>query len=113
MTEIKQGKNEFYIEESGEIIARIQFVPSGTDVNGRDLIIVNHTIVYPGYNGRGLGKQLVKKIAEYARDEKNILSLFVLTPKMSWKQQRVSSYSCKLSLSNLLKSYIISEFWEW
>ncbi len=73
MTEIKQGKNEFYIEESGEIIARIQFVPSGTDVNGRDLIIVNHTIVYPGHNGRGLGKQLVKKIAEYARDEKKYI----------------------------------------
>ena len=73
MTEIKQGKNEFYIEESGEIIARIQFVPSGTDVNGRDLIIVNHTIVYEGHNGRGLGKQLVHKIAEYAKDEKKYI----------------------------------------
>ena len=31
MVEIKSGKNEFYIEEAGEIIARIQFIPSGTD----------------------------------------------------------------------------------
>lgn len=69
MTEIKMGKNEFYIEESNEIIARIQFIPSGKDVNGRNLIIVNHTVVYEGYNGRGLGKELVNKIAEYARDE--------------------------------------------
>ena len=69
MTEIKSGKNEFYIEESGEVIARIQFIPSGKDVNGRDLIIVNHTIVYEGHNGRGLGKKLVNRIAEYARDE--------------------------------------------
>ncbi len=73
MTEIKSGKNEFYIEESGEIIARIQFIPSGTDVNGRDLIIVNHTIVYEGYNGRGLGRQLVNRIAEYARAEKKYI----------------------------------------
>ena len=69
MTEIKSGKNEFYIEESNEVIARIEFIPSGTDVNGRDLIIVNHTIVYDGHNGKGLGKKLVNRIAEYARDE--------------------------------------------
>ena len=35
MTEIKSGKNEFYIEESGEVIARIHFIPSGKDVNGK------------------------------------------------------------------------------
>lgn len=69
MVEIKSGNNEFFIEESGEIIARIQFIPSGTDVTGRDLIIVNHTVVYDGYNGRGLGKQLVAKLVEYAREE--------------------------------------------
>lgn len=69
MTEIKMGKNEFYIEESNEVIARIQFIPSGKDVDGRNLIIVNHTVVYEGHNGRGLGKELVNKLAEYARDE--------------------------------------------
>lgn len=69
MVEIKTGNNEFYIEESGQVIARIQFIPSGTDVNGRDLIIVNHTIVYDGNNGRGLGKRLVNRMAEYAKEE--------------------------------------------
>ena len=53
MSEIKFGNNEFYIEESGEIIAKIQFIPSGTDVSGRDLIIVNHTVVYPDTMARG------------------------------------------------------------
>jgi uncharacterized protein len=73
MSEIKSGKNEFYIDEAGEVIARIQFIPSGTDVNGRDLIIVNHTIVNEGHNGQGLGKKLVNRIAEYARDEKKYI----------------------------------------
>lgn len=73
MTEIKSGKNEFYIEESGEIIARIQFIPSGTDINGRDLTIINHTIVYQGHNGRGLGKKLINRIVEYAREEKKYI----------------------------------------
>src|SRR5213080_4156664 len=69
MAEIMSGKDEFYIEEFGEVIARIHFIPSGTDVNGRDLIIVDHTIVNEGHNGRGLGKKLVNRMAEYARDE--------------------------------------------
>ncbi|WP_428912242.1 GNAT family N-acetyltransferase [Niallia sp. Krafla_26] len=73
MSEIKFGNNEFYIEESGEVIARIQFIPSGTDVSGRDLIIVNHTVVYPGHNGKGLGKKLVDRLAEYARNEKKYI----------------------------------------
>lgn len=73
MTEMKSGKNQFFIEEAGDVIARIEFIPSGTDVNGRDLIIVNHTIVYDGHNGRGLGKKLVNRMAEYAREEKKYI----------------------------------------
>lgn len=69
MTEIKMDKNEFYMEEANEVIARIQFIPSGKDVDERNLIIVNHTVVYEGHNGRGLGKELVNKLAEYARAE--------------------------------------------
>lgn len=73
MIEIKSDKNEIYIEEFGEIIARIQFIPSRTDVNGQDLIIVNHTVVYNGQNGRGLGKQLVDKLVDYARNENKLI----------------------------------------
>jgi len=73
MIEIKSDKNELYIEEFGEIIVRIQFIPSGTDINGQDLIIVNHTVVYNGQNGRGLGKQLVDKLVDYARNENKLI----------------------------------------
>lgn len=73
MAEMKSGNNEFYMEESGEVIARIEYIPSGTDVNGRDLIIVSHTVVYDGHNGQGLGKKLVKRLAEYAREEKKFI----------------------------------------
>jgi len=69
MDEIKFGNNEFYIEENGEVIARIQFAPSGKDAYGRDIITVNHTIVNEGHNGKGLGKKLVDRIAKYAKDE--------------------------------------------
>lgn len=32
MTDIQSGKKEFYLEDSGEVIPRIQFVPSGKDI---------------------------------------------------------------------------------
>lgn len=68
MTEILKGNNEFYIEESGEVIARIHFISSGKDANGNDLIIVDHTIVNDGHSGKGLGKKLVHQLAEYAKE---------------------------------------------
>ncbi len=69
MDEFKLGNNEIYMEENGEVIAKIQFVPSGSDENGRELITVKHTFVYEGHNGKGLGKKLVNKIVEYAKEE--------------------------------------------
>ncbi|WP_458415136.1 GNAT family N-acetyltransferase [Schinkia sp. CFF1] len=69
MDEIKLGNNEFYIEENGEVIARILFTSSGIDENGRELITVNHTFVNEGHNGKGLGRKLVNRIAEYAKEE--------------------------------------------
>ena len=69
MDEFKLGNNEIYMEENGEVIARIQFVPSGSDENGKELITVKHTIVNEGHNGKGLGKKLVNRIVEYAKEE--------------------------------------------
>ncbi|HEY4554087.1 MAG TPA: GNAT family N-acetyltransferase [Bacillaceae bacterium] len=69
MTEIKHGQNEFYIEENGKVIGRIQYVPSGTSKDGRQLITVTHTLVDEDQNGRGFGKKLVYKIADYAKEE--------------------------------------------
>lgn len=64
--EIKAGNNEFYIEESGEVIARVEFEPS--DQNGKETLEILHTNVYEGNNGRGLGKLLLNKVVEYARE---------------------------------------------
>ncbi|OCA84225.1 hypothetical protein A8F94_16035 [Bacillus sp. FJAT-27225] len=69
MAEIKKGNNEFYIEEGGEKIARIEYVPQGPDEQGKDIITVTHTVVDEAHGGKGLGKELVNKIAEYARAE--------------------------------------------
>lgn len=69
MEEFKLGNNEIYIEENGEVIAKIEFVPSGSDDNGKEIITVKHTIVNEGHNGKGLGKKLVNKIVEYAKEE--------------------------------------------
>src|SRR5690606_41148325 len=40
-------------------------------IAGPDLIIIDHTDVEPTYNGRGVGKHMLLKIVEMAR-EKNI-----------------------------------------
>ena len=40
-------------------------------IAGEDLIIIDHTEVEPEYNGKGVGKQLLYKIVDMAR-EKNI-----------------------------------------
>lgn len=40
-------------------------------ITGAALIIIDHTEVEPAYNGKGVGKQMLYKIVEMAR-EKNI-----------------------------------------
>lgn len=40
-------------------------------IAGPKLIIIDHTVVEPGYQGRDVGKQMLYKIVEMAR-EKNI-----------------------------------------
>ncbi|ALC91819.1 hypothetical protein AM500_20030 [Bacillus sp. FJAT-18017] len=64
MAEVKSGNNEFYIEEGGEKVATIEYVPQENGV-----ITVTHTNVNESHNGKGLGKELVNRIAEYARTE--------------------------------------------
>lgn len=67
--EMKAGSNEFFLEESGEVLAKIEFIPDGTDKFGKEIINVIHTNVYEGNNGKGLGKKLVQRVVEYARAE--------------------------------------------
>ncbi|WP_396954255.1 GNAT family N-acetyltransferase [Neobacillus niacini] len=50
--------------------------------------MVSHTIVYKGHNGKGLGKKLVDRMAEYAREENNILFQYVPMQKVSFKARK-------------------------
>jgi uncharacterized protein len=69
MSEIKSGDNEFFIEEAGEAVAKIEFTTTGKDVDGRDLIAVTHTFVDEKLRGQGVGEDLVKRVVDYARAE--------------------------------------------
>lgn len=68
--EIKQyesgRKGAFYVEQENEMLAEMAYVWAGSE-----RIIINHTEVNPKLQGKGMGKQLVKKAVEFAR-EKNL-----------------------------------------
>lgn len=60
--EIKRGVNKFYIgDEEENPLAQIIL----TDME-QDIIKIEHTYVYDQLKGKGAGKQLVKKVVEFA-----------------------------------------------
>ncbi len=63
----------FYIDVNGKQEAKLTFVFAGNDK-----IIIDHTEVNPGNNGKGFGKKMVVKVIEFAR-ERNI-TIFPLCP---------------------------------
>jgi hypothetical protein len=59
-------KGVFYIEqEDGKLLAEMTYVWSGNQ------FIIDHTEVSPLLEGKGIGKQLVQKAVDFAR-EKNV-----------------------------------------
>ncbi|CAM3669881.1 GNAT family N-acetyltransferase [Flavobacterium gelidilacus] len=68
--EVQLNTNEkngfFYIEVNGKTEAKMTFVFAG-----EDKIIIDHTEVNDGNNGKGFGKMMVAKAVEFAR-EKNL-----------------------------------------
>ena len=61
------AKNGFFsLEINGKTEAKMTFVFAGTDK-----IIIDHTEVNPGNNGKGLGKKMVAAAVEMAR-KKNL-----------------------------------------
>ena len=58
---IKQG-NGFVIQENGEMVAEITFIPQG------DTLIIDHTYVSEALRGQKIAEALVKRVAEYARE---------------------------------------------
>ena len=64
--ELDGSKCYFYVSVDGKQEGKMTFVFAGNDK-----IIIYHTEVNPGNNGKGYGKKMVDKAVEYAR-EKNI-----------------------------------------
>lgn len=65
MIEIKDGVGKFYIgdiEENPK--AEVTYVLSGTDK-----IIIDHTFVSDELSGQSIGKRLIKKVVDFARQE--------------------------------------------
>lgn len=64
--DINDKKGFFYIEVDGKTDAKMTFVFAGPNK-----IIIDHTEVNEGNNGKGFGKKMVQKAVEFAR-EKNL-----------------------------------------
>ena len=64
--ELNDKKGHFYVSVDGKQEGEMTFVFAGADK-----MIIDHTEVSPGNNGKGFGKKMVAKAVEFAR-EKNI-----------------------------------------
>lgn len=77
MLEVKQTNRE----TKGEFIATFDGNKAGEMTYswaGADKIIIDHTEVEPAYNGKGVGKEMVYKAVEFARE--NNLKIIPLCP---------------------------------
>ena len=61
---INDNKGAFYIEVNEKQEAMMTFVFAG-----EDKIIIDHTEVNPGNEGKGFGKKMVLKAVEFAREK--------------------------------------------
>ncbi len=66
LLEVNDRKGFFHIDIDGKTEAKMTFVFAGPNK-----IIIDHTEVNEGNNGKGFGKKMVTKAVEFAR-EKNI-----------------------------------------
>jgi len=65
LIEIKEGINKFYLCDTlDNVKAEITYVPAD-----KDTIIINHTFVSNELRGQNVGKQLIKKVVDFARQE--------------------------------------------
>ncbi|PWA04123.1 GNAT family N-acetyltransferase [Flavobacterium psychrotolerans] len=64
--ELNGTKGYFYVSIDGKQEGKMTFVFAGNDK-----IIIDHTEVNPGNNGKGFGRKMMIKVVEFAR-EKNI-----------------------------------------
>jgi len=62
--ELTDNRGFFHIDINGKTEAKMTFVFAGSDK-----IIIDHTEVNEGNNGKGFGKKMVAKAVEYAREK--------------------------------------------
>jgi len=62
--DIQSGKQRFYVEKSGEVVAEITFTESGENE-----LTIDHTVVSEQLRGQKVGNALVKKVVDFAREE--------------------------------------------
>ena len=75
---INDKKGSFFIEIDGKQEAEMTFVFAG-----EDKIIIDHTGVNPGNEGKGLGKQMVAQAVTYARENNiKIIPLYPFAKKV-------------------------------
>lgn len=83
---LQEGKKGFfYIVENDKKIANIAYVFSGDTK-----LIIEGTEVEPGYEGKGLGKQLVNAVVDFAR--KNNYRILPVCPYAKAVLERSDSY---------------------
>lgn len=57
------GKGSFFVEENGKRLAKMSYVWAGS------AMIIDHTEVREELSGKGIGKQLVAKAVDMAREK--------------------------------------------
>ena len=83
--DISGNKGYFYVTIDGKPEAKMTFVFAG-----EDKIIIDHTEVNPGNEGKGLGKKMVTKAVEYARE--NGIKILPLCPFAKSVFDKVSEF---------------------
>lgn len=73
LLKIEGTKGYFYVDVENKKEAMMTFVFAG-----QDKIIIDHTEVNPGNNGKGFGKMMVMKAVDYARE--NNIKILPLCP---------------------------------
>lgn len=88
--DIKPGKNKFYIgDEEENPLAEI--IITNTDKN---VIVIEHTYVSNELKGKGVAKQLVKRVVDYAmKENKKIIPVCDFAKKEFMKNKEYGSVS--------------------
>ena len=92
MIEIKKGSKKFYVGENEEKpLAQVKLVDKG-----KDKIIIKGTFVSDELKGQSVGKQLIKKVVDFAREEnKKIIPLCPFAKSEFDKNKDYEDVLCK------------------